>query len=145
MPTRAALFLLAAAACSAPAKESAPAQPPTTTTTTQPAPTGPREPRDQPLADPSACPAIQLKAPDSLAAGTQLRVSAILVGGPASPTYKWSVSAGRIASGQGTTNLVVDTGGLAGATVTATLEIGGVNKQCATTSASTSVLIGPAS
>ena len=144
MHTRAALFAFIAvlAACSAPAKESPPTQQPVTPPPAAPA--GPREPHDQPLADPSACPAIQLKAPDSTAAGTQLKVSANLVGGPAAPTYKWSVSKGRIASGQGTPNLVVDTAGLAGASVTATLELGGVDKQCAASGASTSVLVGPA-
>jgi hypothetical protein len=89
------------------------------------------------------CPAIQIKAPDAVSAGTQARVSAILAGGPRSPQINWTLSAGRIASGQHTPELVIDTRGLSGASITATLEIGGLSTQCATNTASTSILIGP--
>lgn len=92
-----------------------------------------------------ACPAIQLKSPDSVAAGTPARVSAILVGGPGSPTYNWKLSTGKITSGQRTTELVIDTHGLAGTSITATLELGGLPTTCATTSAAATILIGPAS
>ena len=100
---------------------------------------------DQVVTDPpgTTCPNIQLKAPDSVAQGTQARVSTILAGGDRSVTYRWAVSSGKIISGQGTPSILVDTAGLAGASVTATLELGGVSKQCATTTASVSMLIGP--
>jgi hypothetical protein len=40
-------------------------------------------------------------------------------------TYNWTVSAGTISSGQGTSSITVDTTGLAGQNVTATVEING--------------------
>lgn len=89
------------------------------------------------------CPAIQVKAPDSVSQGTKARVAATLVGGTGTPTYKWAVSAGSVASGQGTTAITVDTSGLSGSNVTATLQIGGVPSQCATTTASATFLVGP--
>ncbi|MBA3464476.1 MAG: hypothetical protein H0T46_31380 [Deltaproteobacteria bacterium] len=89
------------------------------------------------------CPAIQVKAPDSVSQGTKARVAATLVGGTGTPTYKWTVSAGSVASGQGTAVITVDTSGLKGTSVVATLEIGGVPTQCATTSATATLLVGP--
>lgn len=89
------------------------------------------------------CPAIQVKAPDSVSQGTKAKIAATLVGGSSTPTYKWSVSAGSVASGQGTNMITVDTTGLSGSSVTATLQIGGVPTQCATTTASAILLVGP--
>jgi hypothetical protein len=52
-------------------------------------------------------------------------------------TYHWTVSAGSISSGQGTPAITVDTTGLAGQNVTATVEIGGTDPSCnCTTTAS---------
>src|SRR5213075_822523 len=57
-----------------------------------------------------------------------------------SETYNWTVSAGTITSGQGTTSITVSTDTLAGQSVTATLEVGGVDPSCGrTTSCTTSV------
>jgi hypothetical protein len=47
-----------------------------------------------------------------------------------SPTYNWLVSAGRITEGQGSKTIIVDTSGLAGKTITATLSLGGFNLDC---------------
>src|SRR6266550_2457058 len=64
-----------------------------------------------------------------------------------SETYNWSVSAGTITSGQGTPPITVSAAGLAGTTITATVEIGGVDPTCArTASCSTPVkprIVGP--
>jgi hypothetical protein len=49
-------------------------------------------------------------------------------------SYNWSVSAGTITSGQGTSVITVDSKGLAGQTVTATVDIGGLPRECSTTS-----------
>jgi hypothetical protein len=58
----------------------------------------------------------------------------------ANVTYNWSVSAGTISSGQGTSSITVDTAGLGGQTVTATVEVGGLDPACSrTASCSTSV------
>jgi hypothetical protein len=56
-------------------------------------------------------------------------------------TYNWSVSAGTISSGQGTSTITVDTAGLGGQTVTATVSLGGADPSCTGTTASCSVTI----
>jgi hypothetical protein len=62
-----------------------------------------------------------------------------------SETYNWSVSAGTITSGQGTNAITVSAAGLAGQTITATVEIGGVDPSCPrTASCSTPVKPKPA-
>jgi hypothetical protein len=55
-------------------------------------------------------------------------------------TYNWSVSTGTITSGQGTNSITVDTAGLGGQTVTATVELSGLDPSCSrTASCSTQV------
>lgn len=104
----------------------------------------PPPPSDGTLPPPTAvCPNIQLTAPDAVAAGARAKFTAILTAG-AAPSFQWSVSAGRIVSGQGTPEITVDTGGLAGSSVTATLALGNLDTKCATTSSNASVLVGPA-
>jgi hypothetical protein len=46
------------------------------------------------------------------------------------PVYNWTVSAGTIVAGQGTDTIKVDTTGLAGQTVRASLSMGGYNLEC---------------
>jgi hypothetical protein len=89
------------------------------------------------------CPNIQIKAPDSVAAGQQARVTITTTDGSAA-TYTWTLSAGTIASGQGTPQITVDTSGLAGNSVTATVELGGLASECETRAASATMLVGPA-
>jgi hypothetical protein len=48
----------------------------------------------------------------------------------ARPTYKWSLSAGKIISGQGTSKIVVDVSDLAGKSLTATVRVGGYDPVC---------------
>jgi hypothetical protein len=61
-----------------------------------------------------------------------------------SPTYNWSVSAGTITSGQGTDTITVDTTGKGGQTITATVELGGIDPSCGrTASCSTPVKAPP--
>ena len=50
-----------------------------------------------------------------------------------SPKYDWTVSAGKLKSGQGTSVIKVDTTGSGGQTVTATVEIGGMPASCGNT------------
>lgn len=145
--TRALLIALTLAACSAaPRREpdTAPAPEPVPTATPTPAPaagTPAPIPPSPPGSDP--CPALQIKAPDAVPAGTQVRIASTLIGGAGAPTFRWSVSAGKIASGQGTANIVVDSTGLAGTSIVATVEMGGLAKECATTGTSVSILVGP--
>jgi hypothetical protein len=80
-----------------------------------------------------------------VAAGTPATVSVTLGGGNpgASVTYNWSVSTGKIMSGQGTPTITVDTAGLAGQSVTASVELGGLDPSCQRTASCTfSVLPG---
>jgi len=103
-----------------------------------------------PSSDPSgsqavpACPHLQIKAPDSVPAGTQAPVSVSVVGAQVAPTFTWKVKGGAISSGQGSSNIVIDTTGSAGATVFASVELGGLPPECATKAASANFLVGPA-
>src|SRR6185503_3855151 len=54
------------------------------------------------------------------------------------PTYNWTVSAGAISSGQGTSVITVDTTeASSGSTITATVELGGFDRNCYTAQSST--------
>ncbi len=88
------------------------------------------------------CPNIQIKGSDSVPAGKPAEVTTTLIGGQGMPSYSWSVSKGTISSGQGTPHITVDTAGLAGSTVTATVKLGGLKTECATNSATVSILVG---
>jgi hypothetical protein len=88
------------------------------------------------------CPQVSVSCPDTVDAGTPITFTANVSGGNpnATPTFNWSVSAGTITSGQGTSSITVDTTGLAGQTVTATVDLGGLDPSCSrTASCSTSV------
>ena len=79
------------------------------------------------------CPAIEIICPTSIATDQPLTFSSRYTGGvPANvtPAYNWTVSAGTIISGQGTDTIRVDTTGLAGQTVRASLSMGGYNLEC---------------
>ncbi len=80
------------------------------------------------------CPAVEIVCPTNPVMGQPLTFSSRLAGGvPAtvSPVYNWTVSAGTIISGQGTDTIRVDTTGLAGEIVRASLSVGGYNLECA--------------
>ena len=53
--------------------------------------------------------------------------------GGVTPSFNWKVSAGEVASGQGTREIVIDTKGLKGGTVLATVEVGGYGPRCSAT------------
>lgn len=75
-----------------------------------------------------ACPELDLIAEDRVAEGSADFVATLSF--PASVTYHWTISAGTIIKGQGTESITVDTRGLLGRTVTATVELGGLNPSC---------------
>jgi hypothetical protein len=80
------------------------------------------------------CPAIEIECPTSVGIDQPLTFRSTATGGgnPASPpVYSWTVSAGTIIEGQGTNTIRVDTSGLAGQTVRASLSIGGYTIECA--------------
>jgi len=80
------------------------------------------------------CPAIEIVCPTYTGVDQPLTFSSRLAGGVpanANPVYNWTVSAGSIISGQGSDTIKVDTTGLAGQTVRASLSVGGYNLDCA--------------
>jgi len=88
------------------------------------------------------CPAPSATCPDSVDQGTPVTftVGGNLTATPPITGYNWTVSAGTITSGQGTPSITVSTDGLAGQSVTATVELVGVDPSCPrTTSCTTSV------
>jgi hypothetical protein len=84
---------------------------------------------------PVACPSIILSCPDPTATSSTVTFTATVSGVPANitPVYNWSVSAGTIVNGQGTRTIQVETGGMAGQAIRATLDVGGFNLTCAAT------------
>jgi hypothetical protein len=85
------------------------------------------------------CPTVSVSCPASVDPGAAITFSSSL-SSSANVTYNWSVSAGTISSGQGTSSITVDTAGLGGQTVTATVEVGGLDPACSrTASCSTSI------
>ena len=80
-----------------------------------------------------SCPSLTVNGPSGLTnPGEPMTFVANVSGGSGGDvTYNWSVSAGTIQSGQGTSSIIVDTTGLArGSNVTATVDIGGVPTDC---------------
>lgn len=82
---------------------------------------------------PPVCPAIEISCPTTIGIDQPITFTSRYTGGtPANvtPVYNWSVSAGTIIEGQGTSRIKVDTTGLDGQTVRATLSMGGYNLEC---------------
>ena len=81
----------------------------------------------------SACPVTQVTCPDLTYVNDKLVITANISGGDPNitPTYNWTVSAGSIESGQGTSAIEVSTKGLSdNESVTATVELGGFGREC---------------
>jgi len=90
-----------------------------------------------------ACPTVNVSCPDSVNQGEPITFTANF-SGSGSVTYNWSVSAGTISSGQGTSSITVNTDGAGGQTVTATVDVGGMDPSCSgTKSCSTAVKTPP--
>ena len=85
------------------------------------------------------CPTVSVSCPSDVDEGQPITFTSS-VSSDQTVTYNWSVSAGTISGGQGTSAITVDTTGLGGQTVTATLELGGLDPACSrTASCSTTV------
>ncbi len=78
------------------------------------------------------CPNVTINCPDVQQAGTPVTFTASVSGGTAgvTPVYNWTVSDGQILSGQGTPTITVDTAGLAGRPISATVAVAGYNLDC---------------
>lgn len=94
---------------------------------------------------PPLCPSVTVSCPTDVEPGQPITFTASVTGGePGSTfTYNWSVSAGTISSGQGTSTITVDTAGLAGQSVTATVSLGGADPSCTGTTASCTTGVKP--
>ena len=80
-----------------------------------------------------ACPVTRVSCSDLVYINANLQFTADVRGGDAKvkPTFNWTVSAGSIQSGQGTSTITVSTKDLSdGQTVTATVEVGGYDRDC---------------
>lgn len=90
------------------------------------------------------CPTVDVSCPADVNEDGTITFTANVSGGDPSvtPTYNWTVSAGTIASGQGTSTITVDARGLGGQTVTATVDVGGYDRQCSTSDSCSTQVIG---
>lgn len=90
---------------------------------------------------PKVCVDVTASGPARVPEGTPITYNARLSDPSASVTYNWTVSAGSIIEGQGTSNITVSTASQGGKTITATVELGGIPPECQprTSSASTDV------
>lgn len=79
------------------------------------------------------CPAVEITCPTTIGIDQPLTFTSNYNGGTPgiTPVYNWTVSAGTIVEGQGTDRIKVDTTGLAGQTIRASLSLGGYNLECA--------------
>jgi hypothetical protein len=92
---------------------------------------------------PPPCPTVSVTCTDAVNVGEAITYTASVGQAPANATYTWSVSAGTITSGQGTTTITVDTAGLGGQSVTATVTVGGADPSCSGTTASCTTQVRP--
>jgi N-acetylated-alpha-linked acidic dipeptidase len=79
------------------------------------------------------CPTISVTCPDDSISGGPLRFSALVKGGRSigSLSYHWTVSGGRIRSGQGTHTIEVDRSNTSHSALTGVVDIGGFDSKCA--------------
>lgn len=82
------------------------------------------------------CPKIEISGNYSIMDGDVTAFSVSINGGDVrfSPKFDWTVSAGKLKSGQGTSVVKIDTAGTGGKTITATVEVGGLPASCERTS-----------
>jgi len=94
---------------------------------------------------PLTCGTVTIDGPSEVEQGTPMVFKAKITGmiHPTKPEFKWKLSAGTITTGQGTEEIVVDSTGLGGQVVTATVELSGVPQGCKAASRATQVK-GPA-
>ncbi|HEY5838838.1 MAG TPA: hypothetical protein VIT19_07370 [Pyrinomonadaceae bacterium] len=89
--------------------------------------------------NPLTCPTVGVTCPSDVDEGQPATFTANFSQGTptVSETYNWTVSSGTITSGQGTSSITVDTTGVGGGSVTATVEVGGVDPSCNRTASCT--------
>ncbi len=87
----------------------------------------------------SPCPNVTVSCPDTVNESTPITFTANVSGGDqnVTPTFNWTISAGTITSGQGTSSITADTTGLGNQTATATVDVGGYDRNCSTSASCT--------
>ena len=87
----------------------------------------------KPVVPRPTCPTVGITCPDQIKAGQPVTFRSSLTGGTGNvpSIFNWTVSGGRIISGQGTNTITVDTAGLAGQSIRASLSMGGYEVECA--------------
>lgn len=95
------------------------------------------------VAAPPACATISVDCPTGkVAPGRTATVTATVSGLDVTPDYNWTVSDGRITSGQGTPTIKISTAGVApGKTIVATLIVTNIDITCPTGPTSCSILV----
>ena len=88
-----------------------------------------------------SCPDASVTSPDSVAEGHPITFVAQVASAIPGITYNWSVSAGTIVSGKGTSAITVDSEGVGEGSITATVSVGGVTPLCGSGSASSTTLV----
>jgi len=85
-----------------------------------------------PLPPPPVCPTVTVSCPEAGNENAPVTFTVAITGGTPNitPGYIWTISAGKIISGQGTPSITVDTGGLAGQTVRASVDATGFGTPC---------------
>jgi hypothetical protein len=85
------------------------------------------------------CPTVVVASPDQIQMGERIDFTVAVTTGSPPPklTFNWTTDAGKIVGGQGTPAIVVDATGVAGSSITATVEVGGIDPVCNQTASST--------
>jgi hypothetical protein len=93
----------------------------------------------------AACATLDIDGPTEVDPGTEVVFKAKLTGTihTTKPEFKWTVSAGTITEGQGTDEISVDSTGLGGVEITATVELSGAPPGCKGSSRTTQVKVPP--
>ena len=94
--------------------------------------------------DPPPCPTVWVSCPSKAESKDSVTFEATVAGGPdIKPTYKWSLSAGKIISGKATSRIAVDVSRVSHESVTATVSVGGFNPLCSTRASCTVQVAAP--
>ena len=88
------------------------------------------------------CPKISVSSPTDVQDGQPITFTATVdnLDRDITPTYNWTVSAGTISSGQGTSSITVDTESAGGQSSTATVDVGGLLRRCNSSASATTFI-----
>lgn len=92
----------------------------------------------------SPCPTIAVSCPENAESNQSMKFQAHVYGGDPTVklTYTWTVSAGKISGGQGTSMITIDVSDVSRGSVTATVSIGGHDPGCVNTASCTTLTAG---